>query len=89
MKLQFTTQGSGNPRLCFVHGFTQTGNSWKKPASGIQGGTKIFIDAPDHGASHGVSLNLVEAGNAVSEISAGSTVIGYSMGARIALHVRV
>lgn len=86
MKLQFTSQGSGNPRLCFVHGFTQTGNSWKKPASGIHGATKIFIDAPDHGASQGVSLNLVEAGNAVAEISAGSTVIGYSMGARIALH---
>lgn len=86
MTLHFTTQGSSDPRLSFLHGFTQTSKSWMAPASAIRGGTKLFIDAPDHGASQGQSLNIVEAGNAVAEVAQESTLIGYSMGARISLH---
>ncbi len=86
MTLHFTVHGSGDPRLSFLHGFTQTSKSWVSPASAIRGGTKQFIDAPDHGESQGQSLNLAEAGNAVAEIALESTLIGYSMGARIALH---
>ena len=84
--LHYSILGEGKPRLSFIHGFTQTSQSWVHPASGLKHGTKMFIDAPDHGESQGTSLNLVEAGNAVAEIAAGSTLIGYSMGARIALH---
>ena len=86
MTLHFTVHGSGDPRLSFLHAFTQMSKSWVSPASAIRGGTKQFIDAPDHGESQGQSLNLAEAGNAVAEIALESTLVGYSMGARIALH---
>ena len=68
MSLYVESQGTGSRDICFVHGFTQTGNSWKVPAQNIHDSTNTFIDAPDHGESQGTSLSLEEAGEAYFEI---------------------
>jgi len=86
MSLYVESQGTGSRDICFVHGFTQTGNSWKVPAQNIHDSTNTFIDAPDHGESQGTSLSLEEAGEAIADIAFGKVLVGYSMGARMALH---
>jgi len=86
MSLYFETQGTGSRDISFVHGFTQTGNSWKIPAQNIHDSTNTYIDAPDHGESQGTSLSLEEAGEAIADIAFGKVLVGYSMGARMALH---
>lgn len=86
MSLHIDSQGMGSQELCFVHGFTQTGNSWKVPAQNIHNSTNTFVDAPDHGESQGISLSLEETGEAIADIAFGKVLVGYSMGARMALH---
>lgn len=86
MSLYYESQGTGSRKICFVHGFTQTGNSWHVAASTIEDSTKVFIDAPDHGKSQGTSLSLEETGEAIADIALGTVLVGYSMGARMALH---
>ena len=86
MSLYYESSGTGSRDLCFVHGFTQTGNSWKVPAQSIHDSTNTFIDAPDHGESQGISLSLEETAEAIADIAFGKVLVGYSMGARMALH---
>ena len=86
MSLYVETQGTGSRDICFVHGFTQTGNSWKTAAQNVHDSTNTFIDAPDHGESQGISLSLEETGEAIADIAFGKVLVGYSMGARMALH---
>jgi len=86
MTLHFVSQGSGDRRISFVHGFTQTHQSWIKPAAGIHNSTRVLIDAPDHGDSQGISLDLQQTGAELANIARDSVLVGYSMGARMALH---
>jgi 2-succinyl-6-hydroxy-2,4-cyclohexadiene-1-carboxylate synthase len=86
MSLFVESQGTGSQDFCFIHGFTQTGNSWKVPAQNIFNSNNTFIDAPDHGESQGISLSLEETGEAIADIAFGKVLVGYSMGARMALH---
>jgi len=89
MSLYHESRGNGSCKICFVHGFTQTGKSWTHAANAIANTTCTFIDAPDHGESQGTSLNLQESGDAIAKISRGMVLIGYSMGARMALHAAI
>ena len=89
MSLHYESSGTGSRDLCFVHGFTQTGNSWKIPVQTIHDSTNTFVDAPDHGDSQGISLSLEESGEAIADIAFGKVLVGYSMGARMALHAVV
>ncbi len=86
MKLAHTTYGSG-PDVAFLHGFTQTKESWLPV---IQTLTNSFryttIDAPGHGESPDGQRTLVEAGSDVAETMYQGVLVGYSMGARVALH---
>jgi len=86
MSLYYESSGNGLIKICFVHGFTQTGRSWIEAANTIADATNTFIDAPDHGESQGTSLTLQESGDAIAKIAHGMVLIGYSMGARMALH---
>ena len=80
--------GSGEP-IAFVHGFTQTGNSWLPLLEHMATPMRAtLIDAPDHGNSR-VSLSLSETAEALSTLAAGQTLAGYSMGARMALTAAV
>ncbi len=89
MSLHYETHGNGSRQICFVHGFTQTGKSWIQAANSIANTTSTFIDAPDHGESQGTSLTLQESGDAIAKIAHGMVLIGYSMGARMALHAAI
>lgn len=89
MSLHLVTSGDGSREFCFVHGFTQTGKSWVTAALAIGDSTNTFVDAPDHGESQGISLSLQETGDELADIAFGKVLIGYSMGARMALHAVV
>lgn len=76
--------GTGEP-LAFVHGFTQTGNSWIPLLHHMT--TPVcatLIDAPDHGNSH-LSLSLTETADELVALVGQQILVGYSMGARMAL----
>jgi 2-succinyl-6-hydroxy-2,4-cyclohexadiene-1-carboxylate synthase len=80
--------GSGEP-IAFVHGFTQTGNSWLPLLEHMATPMRAtLIDAPDHGNSH-VSLSLTETADALFRVAEGQTLAGYSMGARMVLTAAV
>ena len=77
--------GSGE-RLVFVHGFTQTRDSWRTIAERLSVDNEIvLIDAPNHGESSDISLNLETGANAIIEVGGDATYIGYSLGGRLCL----
>lgn len=77
--------GLGQP-VVFVHGFTQTRESWREVTQSLGGENKIvLVDAPNHGASSDISLNLEAGANALVEVGGEATYVGYSLGARFCL----
>ena len=89
MSLHTVTSGNGSREICFIHGFSQTGKSWTTAAQAIGDSTNTFIDAPNHGDSQNVSLSLQETGDEIADIAFGKVLVGYSMGARMALHAAI
>jgi 2-succinyl-6-hydroxy-2,4-cyclohexadiene-1-carboxylate synthase len=89
MSLHTVTSGNGSREFCFVHGYTQTGKSWATAAQAIGDSTNTFVDAPNHGESQDISLSLQETGDELADIAFGKVLIGYSMGARMALHAAI
>ena len=76
--------GNGAP-VAFVHGFTQTKDSWLPLLNALHTPLQAtLIDAPDHGESH-VSLTLSQTASAIADVAAHQTLVGYSMGARMSL----
>lgn len=84
------TLGHG-PRLVFVHGFTQTGSSWKPIAAyfAASGYESIVVDQPGHGESVEVRTDLVATAGLLTAQCGRAVYIGYSMGARLCLHAAV
>ena len=82
--------GSG-PRLVFVHGFTQTSMSWKPIATTLAAGgyEAVIVDAPGHGESDTVRLDLTDAAALLVEQCGRAVYLGYSMGGRLCLHAAV
>jgi 2-succinyl-6-hydroxy-2,4-cyclohexadiene-1-carboxylate synthase len=79
--------GQGTPALTFVHGFTQTRESWRPLASRFATTRRVsLVDLPGHGSSVDVPEDLDQAGRLLAAVSANSVIVGYSMGARVALH---
>jgi 2-succinyl-6-hydroxy-2,4-cyclohexadiene-1-carboxylate synthase len=78
----------GAPRLVFVHGFTQTGNSWKPIADDFvgRGFQCIVLDLPGHGESSTVRADLRRTADMITAIGAKATYVGYSLGGRALLH---
>jgi len=77
--------GNGE-RLVFVHGFTQTRDSWRTIAERLSVDNEIvLVDAPNHGESSDISLNLETGANAIIEVGGDATYIGYSLGGRLCL----
>ncbi len=85
MKLSSSTTGNG-PNVSFVHGFTQTRDSWNEVVSELTTFTCTSIDAPGHGDSGDGERSLVECGDDIAETMPDGVLVGYSMGARMALH---
>jgi 2-succinyl-6-hydroxy-2,4-cyclohexadiene-1-carboxylate synthase len=79
--------GNGPKHLALVHGFTQTGNSMLPFAQQPDDQwTTHVVDAPNHGDSHDVSLNMAHGADALVETVGEAIYLGYSMGARLCLH---
>ena len=86
MKLASHSHGNG-PSLTFVHGFTQTKESWLPVLESLTDDYEcVIIDAPGHGQSNNGQRTLQQAGDDVAETMKPGILIGYSMGARISLH---
>lgn len=86
MKLHFEYVGTGRP-VAFLHGFTQTGRSWY-PVIDIMK-TPIYaqlLDAPGHGNTTFADRDLQQIGADIVDTMSTGVLVGYSMGARMALH---
>lgn len=74
--------------MVLLHGFTQSGASWDRPATALAGDHELAaVDLPGHGRSAHADADLWEAADLVAEAAGPGTYVGYSMGARVALHV--
>lgn len=85
MILAHESHGSGRD-VTFVHGFTQTRSSWMPVVHGLSGVRSTLVDAPGHGGSTDGSRSLPQAGDDIAETMPPGVLVGYSMGARMALH---
>ncbi len=93
MGLHVEARGAG-PAVVLLHGFTQTGRCWGPVGDDLaRDHETIALDAPGHGGSGDVRADLPEAAalavEAVREAARGEPAVwlGYSLGARLALHV--
>jgi 2-succinyl-6-hydroxy-2,4-cyclohexadiene-1-carboxylate synthase len=76
------------PRLVLVHGFTQTGRSWGPIAADLERDHEVMrVDAPGHGHAASLAVDMVEGARLLGETGGTATYIGYSMGARLCLHL--
>lgn len=70
-----------------MHGFTQTSACWSEFGRLLARSCEVVpIDAPGHGAGAPVVSDLWQAGSDLAARLGGGTLLGYSMGGRIALH---
>jgi 2-succinyl-6-hydroxy-2,4-cyclohexadiene-1-carboxylate synthase len=77
--------GAGRPIVTIVHGFTQVGGCMRDLAAAI-GLPCRLVDAPFHGESADVDVDLWGAGRELAGAVDGGLLVAYSMGARLALH---
>lgn len=81
--------GKGPP-VTLVHGFTQTGKSWRPVVDRLQDLNQFtLVDAPGHGRSSAVHVDLAEGARLLGEAAGRSSYVGYSMGGRLALRLAV
>jgi 2-succinyl-6-hydroxy-2,4-cyclohexadiene-1-carboxylate synthase len=79
--------GSG-PRVVLLHGFGQTCRCWGTVAPGLAGRHEVVrLDLPGHGDSADLTADLPATGRLAAEAGGPAVYVGYSMGARMALHV--
>ncbi|CAB4856150.1 MAG: 2-succinyl-6-hydroxy-2,4-cyclohexadiene-1-carboxylate synthase [Actinobacteria bacterium] len=71
-----------------LHGFTQTSRSWNRYIDLIDPQQSIIrVDVPGHAGSSTVAADLTTTAQMVVEQCGFGDYIGYSMGARLALHI--
>lgn len=85
MTLTASVVGEGRPIVTIIHGFTQVGACMLGLAESI-GATCRLVDAPFHGGSASVDVDLWDAGRELAAAVDGGILVAYSMGARIAIH---
>lgn len=74
-------------RLVLLHGFTQTGRSWGRVADDLADQFDVVCpDMPGHAGRPHDEANLWEVADSIVQECGPATYIGYSMGARVALH---
>ena len=85
--LHVMSSGSGSP-LNFLHGFTQTSRSWATVTSQLVDSYECTtVDLPGHGNSLDGARSLEEIAADVVASTKPGTLVGYSFGARVALHI--
>jgi 2-succinyl-6-hydroxy-2,4-cyclohexadiene-1-carboxylate synthase len=88
-RLHAERAGEG-PTLVLLHGFTQTGRLWGRFGERLGvGRLLVTIDLPGHGDSSEVHADLVAGAGLVADAAGPGpfALLGYSLGARLALHV--
>ena len=86
MTLAKIATGDGVP-VAFVHGFTQTARTWLPVIDALDFDlSATLIDAPGHGDSTDGKRTLIEAASDIANSMNRGALVGYSMGARMALH---
>ena len=84
----FPESGGDGPKVILLHGFTQTRRSWDTIAADLRQDFRVCtIDAPGHGRADQVRVDLPTAALLYAATLGRGTYIGYSMGARLALHI--
>ena len=84
----FPESGGDGPKVILLHGFTQTLRSWDTIAADLRKDFRVCtIDAPGHGRADQVHVDLPTAALLYAATLGRGTYIGYSMGARLALHI--
>jgi 2-succinyl-6-hydroxy-2,4-cyclohexadiene-1-carboxylate synthase len=77
-------------RAICVHGFTQTSHSWSaiNPRLADRGFSEVLaLDAPGHGTQQDRQLSLTQGARDLGDRGGHGVYIGYSMGARLCLHL--
>lgn len=75
-------------RIVLLHGFTQTRDCWGPVADDLARDHEVVrLDAPGHGDAADVRLDLVGSADRAAAEGGRAVYVGYSMGARMALHV--
>jgi 2-succinyl-6-hydroxy-2,4-cyclohexadiene-1-carboxylate synthase len=73
--------------VVLLHGFTQSRAMWDDFVSKISLSSRVVtVDLPGHGGSSGIAASLPEAGDLVADLGGVAAYVGYSLGARVALH---
>jgi 2-succinyl-6-hydroxy-2,4-cyclohexadiene-1-carboxylate synthase len=79
--------GKGRPEVA-LHGFTQTQRSWLPVAQRLSADHQFtLVDAPGHGGSADVRADLWRGAQLLADVGGRADYIGYSMGARVCLHL--
>jgi 2-succinyl-6-hydroxy-2,4-cyclohexadiene-1-carboxylate synthase len=87
MHLYAERDGDGPP-LVLVHGFTQTRRCWGPEATDLATDHAVVrVDAPGHGRSAEILAGLRTGGRLIADQGGEATYLGYSMGARLCLHL--
>jgi 2-succinyl-6-hydroxy-2,4-cyclohexadiene-1-carboxylate synthase len=79
-------------KIVLLHGFTQAKEMWHSTSSLLaeeladRNPHIISVDLPGHGQSSAQEVNLWQAAQQIVDICGEATYIGYSLGARVALH---
>ncbi|MEI7592625.1 MAG: alpha/beta fold hydrolase [Actinomycetes bacterium] len=74
--------------IVMVHGFAQNGRCWGPIDVALAAKHELLlVDAPGHGTSRTSEFDLIESGEAIAAVGGLGTYCGYSMGARMCLHV--
>lgn len=75
--------------IVFLHGFTQTGSSWRHVAERFvhRGFRVVLVDLPGHGGSGTIRADLSRTAELVAATCGRASYVGYSLGGRVGLHV--
>ncbi len=92
--LAYTSIGPSDAleKIVLLHGFTQAKEMWHSTSSLLAEELAHHyprissVDLPGHGLSSAQELNLWQAAQQIVDICGEATYIGYSLGARVALH---
>ena len=73
-------------RLVLLHGFTQSGSSWSPLRRLLPEFETVAPDLPGHGVATDARRNLTQVADDVCRGAGAGIYLGYSFGARVALH---